>query len=74
MDKQKGELTLGERLELAERAGEALAAAGTKDDVIAVWREHYMKLGHKALGRMLVGKDPGTAIGFERRQLKGEAV
>lgn len=33
-----------------------LEAAQTKDDVIAVWTRHYMTIGHRKLGRLLVGQ------------------
>jgi hypothetical protein len=28
----------------------------TRDDLIAVWRRHYLKIGHRKLGRLLIGR------------------
>jgi hypothetical protein len=33
-----------------------LAAAATADDVRSIWRKHFTVLGHRALGRLLVGR------------------
>ncbi|MDR5682565.1 MAG: hypothetical protein QN163_00845 [Armatimonadota bacterium] len=33
-----------------------LGAAQTKDEVVAVWRKHYLKIGHRKLGRLLLGR------------------
>ncbi len=33
-----------------------LTRAQTKDEVVAVWREHYLKIGHRKLGRLLIGR------------------
>lgn len=39
-------------------AKESLEAAETKEQVVEAWRKHYLEVGHKRLGRMLIGKDP----------------
>lgn len=44
-----------EREYLAKVKGE-LEACRTKDDVVQVWRAHYLKIGHRKLGRMLLGR------------------
>ncbi len=41
---------------LATQAETDLAAAKTKEDVSEVWKKYYLTLGHKAMGRLLVGK------------------
>jgi hypothetical protein len=28
----------------------------TKDEVVAVWTRHYLKIGHRKLGRLLMGR------------------
>ncbi|MCX6022715.1 MAG: hypothetical protein NTZ05_13485 [Chloroflexi bacterium] len=40
---------------LAGEVTQKLADAVTKDDVVAIWKEYYLKLGHRRLGRLLVG-------------------
>ena len=39
-----------------ERVKAQLDKASTKDEVVAVWREHYLKIGHRNLGRLLIGR------------------
>lgn len=33
-----------------------LSEAKTKEDVATAWERHYLTLGHKAMGRLLLGK------------------
>ncbi len=33
-----------------------LDAGQTKEDVVRVWRAHYLKIGHRKLGRLLLGR------------------
>ncbi|GBD29217.1 hypothetical protein HRbin32_00304 [bacterium HR32] len=44
-----------ERRYLEQVKGE-LDAARTKEDVVEVWRRHYLKVGHRKLGRLLLGR------------------
>lgn len=46
--------------EEVEAAKHALSRTKTKADVAAVWEAYYLKIGHKRLGRMLIGRDPET--------------
>jgi tetrahydromethanopterin S-methyltransferase subunit G len=39
-------------------AKDALAKAKSKADVAKVWTEFYLKIGHKRLGRLLLGFEP----------------
>lgn len=39
-----------------EQAKKELDACRTKEEVIAVWRRHYLTLGHRKLGRLLLGR------------------
>ena len=39
-----------------EQAKKELDACSTKEEVIAVWRKHYLTLGHRKLGRLLLGR------------------
>jgi len=50
-------MTTDEEYEETLRAAEKeLAQAASADDVRRVWRKHFGKLGHRALGRLLVGR------------------
>jgi hypothetical protein len=44
-----------EREYLTKVKGE-LEACRTKEDVVQVWRSHCLKIGHRNLGRMLLGR------------------
>jgi len=33
-----------------------LDRAQTRDEVVATWREHYLRIGHRKLGRLLIGR------------------
>ena len=46
--------------EALEAARRALEQARTADDIRRVWEEHFLKIGHKRLGRLLLGRDPLT--------------
>lgn len=55
-----------EEYEVALRAAEeGFKKAKTKEEIAAVWQKHYLTIGHKALGRMLVGKTADDLL--ERR-------
>jgi hypothetical protein len=43
-------------------AEKALRTCKTADDVRGAWKAHYLVIGHKALGRLLVGKRAKTLI------------
>jgi hypothetical protein len=58
-------MTTEEALEFTTKiraANQALSDAKTADDVRAAWKEHYLFLGHRALGRLLVGGDVEAII------------
>ncbi len=56
-----------ESLLAAERE---LKAAQTADDVREAWRKHFGTLGHRTLGRLLLGR-PASEL-LERRQTRAE--
>ncbi len=39
-----------------ERVKAELDACRTKEDVVRVWRAHYLRIGHRRLGRLLLGR------------------
>ena len=59
------QLTQDEKLTLAKKAHKAMNAAKNKKGWLEVWNHKdygYLVLGHKVLGRLLVGKTPEEAI------------
>lgn len=45
-----------EEREYLTRVKAELDACQSKDDVVRVWRAHYLKIGHRKLGRLLLGR------------------
>lgn len=45
-----------EERQYLERVKQELDAARTKEEVVEVWRRHYLKIGHRKLGRLLLGR------------------
>ncbi|MDH5201561.1 MAG: hypothetical protein OEW93_11780 [Candidatus Bathyarchaeota archaeon] len=45
-----------EYAETLRAAEKELTEAASADDVRRIWRKHFGKLGHRALGRLLVGR------------------
>ena len=48
-------------------ASKALNEAKTADDVRKVWKDHYGYLGHRALGRLLIGSMTAETM-IEKRE------
>ncbi len=42
--------------EAAESAARELERAQTADDVRTIWKKYYLVLGHRSLGRLLLGR------------------
>ena len=64
-------MTSAPEYETSVRAAEReLAAAATAEDVRITWRKHFGTLGHRALGRLLLGRSAGELIA--RRADRGE--
>jgi len=45
-----------EQVEALHAAEKELKAAHSADDVRAVWRKYYLTIGHRKLGRLLIGR------------------
>jgi hypothetical protein len=45
-----------EQVEALHAAEKELKAAASADDVRAVWRKYYLTIGHRKLGRLLIGR------------------
>ncbi len=56
MARQPEFATLEEERAYLEGVRVELDRAQTKEDVVAVWRHHYLKIGHRKLGRLLIGR------------------
>jgi len=36
--------------------------AQSKSEVIEVWKRHYLRIGHRKLGRLLLGRSPEEIV------------
>ena len=57
--------SLAEEREYLTGVSAELDRCQTKADVIEVWKRHYLKIGHRKLGRLLIGR-PIEEIAKER--------
>ena len=57
-----------ERDQAITSAHDALKKAKTADQVRAVWSEHYLIIGHRILGRLLIGQDIDSATRHRKEQ------
>ena len=65
-------MTTDTEFDTALRSAEReLQSAATAEDVRRVWRAHLAALGHRALGRLLLGRSAGELA--ERRNKRSEA-
>ncbi len=44
------------------QAARELAEAATAEEVRGIWRKHFSVLGHRALGRLLLGRSPDDLL------------
>jgi len=51
-----------EREQLVDDAHAELKKAKTATDVRNVWDAYYLKIGHRILGRLLIGQDAASAM------------
>lgn len=51
-----------EEREYVTNAKAELDRCETKAEVIEVWKRHYLTLGHKKLGRLLLGRPVGEIL------------
>jgi len=55
-------LSIEEKLARATEAHQRLATATTADEIRSVFSDTFATLGHKVLGRMVLGQDPSKAL------------
>jgi len=62
--------TNAEYEEAVRGAAKELEQAQTADDVRKVWKKYYLTLGHRSMGRLLLGRPAGDLIA--RREARSE--
>jgi hypothetical protein len=58
--------TRDEELAYLKQVKAELDAATTKQEVAALWNRHYLTIGHRKLGRLLLGQSPEQAMRMGR--------
>lgn len=61
------QMTVEEKVKLADKARKALKKVSTKDEVVAWWNEH-LTLGHKNLAKILLGRQ----LKFEKTEAEAK--
>lgn len=56
-----------EEVALLKEAEEGLRRAQTADEIRAVWRRYYLQLGHRKLGRLLLGRPAEQVVSARER-------
>ncbi len=54
--------SLEEERKYLEDVKKELDACATIQDVVDLWKRHYLKVGHKKLGRLLIGRSVESAM------------
>ena len=67
---QERTLTRAEFEEAVRTAEKELGQAETADNVRRIWKKYYLTLGHRSLGRLLMGRPAADLIA--RRQARSE--
>jgi hypothetical protein len=62
--------TNAEYEEAARSAAKELEQAQTADDVRKTWKKYYLTLGHRSLGRLLLGRPVADLVA--RREARSE--
>ncbi len=62
--------TNAEYEEAARSAAKELEQAQTADDVRRIWKKYYLTLGHRSMGRLLLGRPAADLIA--RREARSE--
>jgi hypothetical protein len=57
-----------EEMEYLKQVKTELDAATTKDQVVEIWKRHYLKVGHRKLGRLLVGRELDSVVAGRGRK------
>jgi hypothetical protein len=55
---------------LLKQAEQELDGAKTADQIRQIWRKYYLQVGHRNLGRLLIGRSSDEIIA--RRRSRGE--
>ena len=56
---------------LVRQARQELDGAKTADDVRKVWHKYYLRVGHRNLGRLLIGRSAEEIIARRRAREEG---
>lgn len=51
-----------DQIDQAKTIAAALKKAKTKEDVAKIWADNYLSIGHKILGRLLIGQEVEDAL------------
>ena len=56
---------------LLKQAEKELDGAKTADDIRKIWRKYYLQVGHRSLGRLLLGRSAEEIVARRRSRQEG---
>lgn len=56
---------------LLKQAEKELDGAKTADDIRQIWRKYYLQVGHRSLGRLLLGRSAEEIVARRRSRQEG---
>lgn len=62
MDETKTTLSYEDKLKMADSIKTQFDHATSKEEISQIWSKNYLTLGHKVLGRLLIGKTVEQAV------------
>jgi hypothetical protein len=66
MGQPKGVITAEDLESEIKVAGAEMEGVQTIDELLDLWRRNYLRIGHRALGRMFLAKGKNAAVIAER--------
>jgi hypothetical protein len=56
---------------LLKQAEKELDGAKTADEIRQIWRKYYLQVGHRSLGRLLLGRSAEEIVARRRSRQEG---
>jgi hypothetical protein len=56
---------------LLKQAEKELDGAKTADEIRQIWRKYYLQIGHRSLGRLLLGRSAEEIVARRRSRQEG---
>ncbi len=61
---------IDEQVEALHAAEKELKAAQTAEEIRTVWRKYYLTVGHRKLGRLLIGRTADQILAGREKEVR----